>query len=205
MTRSRKRGWSVELIVEPELERRLVARLKAGDAAAFEAVYEAYRPRLFTFLARLSRRRDVAEDLLHETWLRLVASAPRLEDDTSLAAWLFTVARHLFASWCRHRALDSTRVADAPACWPTPAPGESPFEAAARNETGRRLERALARLSLNDRELLLMVVVGGLSPAQAARAVGLAPEALRKRLQRARERLAAAMEADGAVTRAKAG
>ena len=191
--------------MERELERRLVARLKAGDAAAFEAVYEAYRPRLFSFLARLSRRRDVAEDLLHETWLRLVSSAPRLTDDTSLAAWLFTVARHLFASWCRRQALDDTRIADAPASWPAPAPGESPFQAAARSETERRLERALARLSLGDREVLLMVVASGMSPSEAARAVGLAPEALRKRLQRARERLAAEMESEGGVQQGEGG
>jgi RNA polymerase sigma factor (sigma-70 family) len=191
--------------VEREIERRLVIRLRAGDAAAFEAVYEAYRPRLFTFLARLSRRRDVAEELLHETWLRLVASAPRLADDTSVAAWLFTVARHLFASWCRRQALDGTRIADAPASWPAPAPGESPFQAAARSETERRLERALARLPIGDRELLLMVAACGMTPSEVACAVGLAPEALRKRLQRARERLAAEMETGGAFSRAKAG
>jgi RNA polymerase sigma factor (sigma-70 family) len=180
--------------VEPEFERQLVARLKAGDAAAFEAVYEAYRPRLFSFLARLSRRRDVAEDLLDETWLRLVACAARLSDDTCLAAWLFTVARNLHASWRRHRALDEDRIVEAPAVWPDPTPGVSPFDAAARDETERRLERALAGLSLRDREVLLLVTSGGMDADEAARALGLSSAALRKRLQRARERLAAAMD-----------
>ncbi len=184
--------------VERDTERCMVARLKAGNAAAFEAVYDEYRPRLFTFLARLSRRRDVAEDLLDETWLRLVATAPRLADDTCLAAWLFTVARNLFASWCRRRALDDTRISDAPASWPAPAPGESPFEAASRNETERRIERALARLLVRDREVLLLVAVSGLTPAEAAAVLGLPAEALRKRLQRARERLALEMSADTA-------
>jgi RNA polymerase sigma factor (sigma-70 family) len=190
--------------VEREIERRLVARLKAGEEAAFEAVYDAYRPRLFTFLARLSRRRDVAEDLLHETWLRLVACAPRLADDTTLAAWLFTVARNLHASWCRHRALDDTRITDAAATW-SARPGESPFELAARNETERRLEGALARVPLADREVLLLVSQAGLTPAEAAIGLGLAPEAMRKRLQRARERLVKEMAAEGPPARAKAG
>lgn len=182
-----------------------MARLKAGDESAFEAVYEAYRPRLFTFLARLSRRRDVAEDLADETWLRLVTTAPRLSDDTSLAAWLFTVARNVHASWCRHRALDGTRVFDAAAAWPLPPRGESPFETTARNETERRLERALARLSLQDREVVLLTAVAGLAPAEAAVCLGLTPEALRKRLQRARGRLTIEMEAEGAYSRALAG
>jgi RNA polymerase sigma-70 factor (ECF subfamily) len=185
--------------VEHEIERRLVTRLKAGDCAAFEAIYEAYRPRLFSFLVRLSRRRDVAEDLLEETWLRLVARAGYLDDESSPGAWLFTVARNLFRSWCRHRAVDEARISDLTPSWPLPARGETPFEAAARSETERRLETALARLSLGDRELLLLVAEG-FTPAEAAQTLGLAPEALRKRLQRARARLAVEMAApDGAV------
>ena len=191
--------------MERELERGLIARLKAGDPSAFEAIYAAYRPRVFTFLARLSRRRDVAEDLAHETWLRLVTHAHRLADDTSVPAWLFTVARNLHASWRRHRSLDDVRLDEAPACWPPPGPGASPFEVAARNETERRLERALARLPIGDRELLLVIVIGGLSPSEAAGVIGLRPDVLRKRLQRARERLAAELEAEGAFGRLKAG
>jgi RNA polymerase sigma factor (sigma-70 family) len=202
---SRRDGWCVVMNVEREIERRLVARIKAGDAAAFEAVYDAYRPRLYSFLVRLSRRRDVAEDLLDETWLRLVACASRLAEDTCLAAWLFTVARNLHTSWCRHRSLDDTRVADGPASWPAPPAGESPFDLASRNETERRLERALARLPVRDREVLLVVAVGEMTPADAAASLGLSPEAMRKRLQRARQRLAAEMEVEGANTRTKAG
>ncbi|MGE5199433.1 MAG: sigma factor, partial [Rhodospirillaceae bacterium] len=70
--------------MDRECELGLVARLRDGDAAAFDAVYEAYRARLYSFLARLSRSRDVAEDLAEETWLRLVASGGRLRPDTRL-------------------------------------------------------------------------------------------------------------------------
>jgi RNA polymerase sigma factor (sigma-70 family) len=191
--------------VEREIELRLVARLKAGDAGAFEAIYEAYRPRLFSFLVRLSRRRDVAEDLLEETWLRLVMRAGELRDDSCVGAWLFTVARHLFLSWCRHRALDDWRLSELTPSWPAPAAGATPFEAAARNQTERRLEVALAQLSTQDRELLLLVSVEGFTPSEAASTLGLAPEALRKRLQRARERLANAMVAPSQARQAKAG
>jgi RNA polymerase sigma factor (sigma-70 family) len=191
--------------VEREIELRLVARLKAGDAAAFEAIYEAYRPRLFSFLVRLSRRRDVAEDLLEETWLRLVTRAGELRDDSCVGAWLFTVARHLFLSWCRHRALDDWRLSELTPSWPAPAAGETPFEAVARGQTERRLEIALAQLSTHDRELLLLVSVEGFTPSEAASALGLAPEALRKRLQRARDRLADAMEVAARPRHAKAG
>src|SRR5215212_134620 len=93
------------------IELDLVARLKRGDGDAFDEIYAAFHPRLFNFLARLSRRREVAEDLLEETWLRVVTHAPRLRDDTQLAAWLFTIARNLYASYCRSRLLDYDALA----------------------------------------------------------------------------------------------
>ena len=191
--------------MDREIELRLVVRLKAGDPAAFEAIYEAYRPRLFGFLVRLSRRRDVAEDLLEETWLRLVTRCATLTDDARLGPWLFTVARNLYYSWRRSRAVDLSRTSELDPAWPAPESGDSPFEAAARRELERRLEAALARLPLRDRELLLLVGVEGLTPSEAARVCGLPPVTLRARLHRAREKLAAEMGVGLLVPRARAG
>jgi RNA polymerase sigma factor (sigma-70 family) len=191
--------------VEREIELRLVNRLKAGDPAAFEAIYEAYRPRLFSFLARLSRRRDVAEDLLEETWLRLVGRAETLTDDARLGPWLFTVARNLYFSWRRSRALDPSRTTELDPAWPSPDRGDSPFEAAARSELERRVEAALARLPPTDRELLLLVGIEEWTPSEVADGCGLPATTVRARLHRARERLAVEMDARAGVPRAKAG
>jgi len=191
--------------VDREIELRLVVRLKAGDPAAFEAIYEAYRPRLFGFLVRLSRRRDLAEDLLEETWVRLMTRSATLTDDARLGPWLFTVARNLYYSWRRSRAVDTSRTSELDPAWPAPERGDSPFEAAARRELERRVEAALARLPLRDRELLLLVGVEGLTPSEAAGACGVPAVTLRARLHRAREKLAAEMDADRPVPRAKAG
>ncbi len=191
--------------MEREIELRLVARLRSGEPAAFEAVYEAFRPRIFSYLVRLSRRRDVAEDLMEETFLRLVSRATDLRSDTSLAAWLFTVARNLHTSWCRQRALHEDRISELEPSWPAPARGETPFEATARSETERRLELALARLALQDREVILLVAVEGFTPSETASVLGLAPEALRKRLQRARERLTIQLDARTASPQMKVG
>ena len=67
------------------------------------------------------------------------------------------------------------------------------------------MEAALARLPLRDRELLLLVGVEGLTPWEAAGACGVPAVTLRARLHRAREKLAAEMDADRAAPRAKAG
>jgi RNA polymerase sigma-70 factor (ECF subfamily) len=183
-----------------ELE--LVDRLRQGEAEAFDAIYAAFNARLFAFLARLARNRDVAEDLLEETWLRLVAHASSLRADTELAPWLFTVARNLYASYCRSRAIEVTHAAEAIGLWPTIGRGPSPFEATAANELHRRLEAALAQLPLSYREALLLVGVEGLRPAEAAAVCGISPEAMRQRLSRARAALAERMEATNDARRA---
>jgi RNA polymerase sigma-70 factor (ECF subfamily) len=175
--------------VEREIEIALVGRLRDGDAAAFDAVYEEFRARLYSFLARLSRSRDIAEDLAEETWLRLVTSGSRLRPDTRLGPWLFTVARNLYYSYCRSRALDGAASDGLISLWPAGVRRPSPFEETAARELERRIEHGLAALPASHREALLLVGVEGLTPSEAAGVCGLTPEAFRQRLSRARAAL----------------
>ena len=108
-----------------ESELALVARLRAGDPDAFDLVYDGFNTRLFNFLARLSRRREIAEDLLEETWLRLVARAAELRPDTQLGPWLFTVARNLHTSYCRSRMLEDSHAVGLIGLWPSGSPQPS--------------------------------------------------------------------------------
>src|SRR5262249_49451473 len=80
----------------------LLRRLRAGDAAAFDAAYERHAARVYRFLLRLCRNREAAEDVLQETWLKLATRAHELAGDTDLRAWLFTVARNAWVSRARH-------------------------------------------------------------------------------------------------------
>jgi RNA polymerase sigma-70 factor (ECF subfamily) len=180
--------------VDREAELALVEGLRRGDADAFDAVHAAFDARLLTFLVRLSRRRDVAEDLLEETWLRLVAHARRLRPDTRLGAWLFTVARNLHVSYFRSRALEDSAASGLMGLWPVPPERPSPFESTAASELHRHLEQALAVLPDASREVLLLVGVAGLDHADAAEVCGVSPDALRQRLHRARVALSRALE-----------
>lgn len=190
MTRSHFFAWSVVTDVDRDTELALVAALRSGAAHAFDAVYEAYAARLFTFLARLSRRRDMAEDLAEETWLRLIATAHRLRPDTRLAPWLFAVARNLYASACRSRLVEEAYGSALIGLWPAGLARPSPFEEAAAGELQARVERALASLPPLHREVLLLVAVEGFTPAEAAAICGVTADALRQRLSRARAELA---------------
>lgn len=185
MTVSRLRTGGVIVRMERDLEVALVGQLRAGDVSAFDAVYDAYNPRLLSFLLRMTKNRATAEDLLEETWLRLVSGGEGLAADTRLGPWLFTVARNLFLSDCRSKAREQAYTRDLISVWP----GEfsrSPYDSALWSEFEERLEAALAELPPMYREVLLLIGFEGLRPTDAAAVCGIATEALRQRLSRAR-------------------
>ena len=189
--------------MDPAAERSLVERLRAGDTTAFDDLYDVYRPRVFAFLLRLGRSRTVAEDLLDETWLRLVRHAATLRPDTRIGPWLFTVARNLYWSHRRACVIEETRDPDLLALWPSAATWPSPFDLAAAGELERRVEAALSSLSAQHREVLLLVAHEGLTPAEAAVVCGVNAETLRQRLSRARAALAEKLKLMPAAAAAK--
>ena len=176
--------------MDRETELELVRRIRSGDDGAFDAIHAEFNGRLFNFLARLSRRRDVAEDLLDETWLRFVDRAHHIRPDTRLGPFLFTVARNLYFSYCRARLLEDAQPADAIGLWPLGTPCPSPFESTVASETARQIEAAVAALPAAHREAILLVAVEGMKPAEAAAVCGVTPEAMRQRLSRARAAIA---------------
>jgi RNA polymerase sigma-70 factor (ECF subfamily) len=176
--------------MDRDVELELVCRLRTGDPDAFDAVHRAFNGRLYNFLARLSNRPEVAEDLLEETWLRLVKHAGRLRADTRLGPWLCTVARHLHASYCRSRLLEDSHATSLWGLWPQGHREPSPFETLESDRVARRLAAALASLPLAYREALLLVAVEGLRQSEAADICGVTAEAMRQRVSRARALLA---------------
>lgn len=164
-----------------------VSGLRRGDARAFSAVFEALRPRIFAFTLRLSRRRETAEDLTQEAFVRLAKAAPTLASDTRLLALLLTIARNLFRSQRRWEMLDLSRLFLFGSEHDEAVRAHDERAHAAREL--RDLEIAMGTLSVAHREVLLLVGVEGLEPEAAAQVLGIEGDALRQRLSRARRAL----------------
>lgn len=174
-------------------ELRLVTALRKGDETAFQPVYDAFRSSVFTFILRMVRRREIAEELAQEVWMRLAVRAQSLREDTRLEPWLFTVARNLCASYWRTRGIEGLQETEQEELDRLPEHTSSPDRTAESREMLTRMERALARVPLPYREALLLVGVHGVMPAAAAAVCGISPDAMRKRLERARDMLAEEM------------
>ncbi len=166
----------------------LVQRLRRRERAAFRELYARYAQPTFRFLARLTGRREAAEDLHQETWLRVARHQERLWPDSDLGAWIFAIARNTFIS--------SRRQAEAALPGRQPAGDERGDDAAPLDPdpTCLDLERALASLPEAHREIMLLVGVEGLELARAAAVLDLRPDAARQRLSRARAALAQALD-----------
>jgi RNA polymerase sigma-70 factor (ECF subfamily) len=172
-------------------EKPLIDALRRGDESAFDALYAKYRGRVLGFLLRLAGRRDVAEDLFQETWVKLARHAPRLAEDTDLAAWLFRVARNTWVSHRRWSMLDVSRLVALQEEILAPARASGAEERTDAARTVARLEAAIASLPAASREVVLLVGVEGFDQEQAAAILGISYAALRQRLARARVQLAA--------------
>ena len=139
-------------------------------------------PQLQRYLTRLVGNSDAARDLTQDTFLRASrASAP--EDEAAQRAWLFRIARNLALNHLRDR---SRR--------PQAAPESAPGGAAASQETALLVREALAQLSPADREVFLLRESAGLNYGEIADACALTEDAVRARLQRARQALRVMLE-----------
>lgn len=153
--------------------------LRRGDAAAFEEIYAELSAPLFTVILRITRDRELSEDLLQEIFLKLYRSPPG-PDIKKPRAYLFQSARNLALDELRRRTdtLDLDQLPDLP----------QPEE-----DTALRLdlERAFAALAQEERELVVLHLNGGLKFRELARITGTSLGTVLWRYRRAIEKLRA--------------
>ena len=152
----------------------------ASRSARFETVVRAYANDVFRYLFWLCRDRHLAEDLSQETFARAWAAWEDLHDEKALKAWLFTIARNEHARTYERKRLDIDPDAEL---------DEVVARSAADPSLGIDLRRAFGMLPEAYREPLLLQVLGGLSSAEIAAAMGSTEDAVNMRLSRARRTL----------------
>jgi RNA polymerase sigma-70 factor (ECF subfamily) len=158
----------------------LLDRARAGDRAALEQLLREIAPMVDRFARRMCRRED--EDIVQDTLLAVAQHLPAFEGRSSLATWVFTLAR---TACNRHRRREhpSDELGE-PA---SEAP--SPEQLASAGEAAAIIGRALDGLPPEYREVLHLRDVEGLSAAETAQVLGLGEAAVKSRLHRARAAL----------------
>lgn len=168
----------------------------------FEELATTCGPRVLAYLARRTTPRedaaDVYQEVLTTTW-RKVHHAPEVQGEA--LAWMLAIARRTLAN---HRRSTGRRLAATDRLRHELA-ASLPSEGAGGDDRVDEVRSALADLGEDDREVLLLTYWEGLTSEQVAAVVGAGAAATRKRIQRARERLAGALRGHDAGPLAAAG
>lgn len=162
------------------------ALAQQGQRGAFTALVRRYQDRIYRFLLRLTHSPDDARELAQETFLHAYQALPRWTPQARLSTWLFRIARNLAFDWLRR----GKRVAFVPwdedqaASHPDPAPAPDAVLETAQRFQG--LEKALARLPPEHREILLLREIEEMSYEDIAAVLQLNIGTVKSRIARAR-------------------
>ena len=180
-------------------ESTLWAAVLAGDAEAFEAVYDRHVDTVHRLLLRRVGAQE-APDLTAEVFARAWTHRARIEpaESKGVLPWLLGTALNLVRQHEARTATDGRLARTlAQRAFDHADPIADVLDAVDDEAALRRARVALASLSADDQDVLELCVLEGLSTGEAALALGQQPSTVRSRLSRARRRLAAAYEASG--------
>lgn len=149
---------------------------------------------LFRFAVRLCGRRDLADDLVQETFFHAWRSMDKLREESAARAWLFQILRHRWSHAVRTDTRRPRTTAPLDAVGQTAeTDDESPLEQLSRQE---QVQNALAELDERYRMPLLLVFVEGKTCREAAAELGVPLGTVLSRIHRARKAMRTALTDD---------
>ena len=152
---------SAALIEQTQAENLAIARgLKRNDPELLDHLIELYQHRLLRYLLFLTGKREVAEDLFQETWMRVLLRGAQYNGKARFDTWLFTIARNLVIDLSRKRQMASldemSEAGDDERPFEVAIDGPSPHEQFTTREDQAEVAAVLLKLEPNYREVLVL-------------------------------------------------
>lgn len=181
-----------------DADAQLMLRYAAGDAAAFDRLYEHHRGGVWRFIRRSVRDEAATDDVFQDCWSRVIAHRERYRPTARFATWLYRIAHNCCMDHWRQRGRRGKRETadDDAVAGAADTSAHGPLEELQRAEAGERLAAALAGLPEEQRSAFLLYVEGGLTVAEIGEVTGVNPETAKSRLRYATGRLKAALGPD---------
>lgn len=185
-------------------DEQLMLAYKSGDARAFATLVQRHRQPVFNFILRYVGHRQRAEDVLQETWLKVVRSSSEWQPKARFTTWVYTIARNLCVDSARKESFRKTESLDAPTgpdddgralgeTVPDDA-GAGPDRAAHNVRLRPMLERALLALPAEQREVFLLREYQGIGFKEIAEVTGVNENTVKSRMRYALEGLRKRLE-----------
>lgn len=167
----------------------LVARVRAGEGAAFDELVRLHLGRVFAIAYRVLGQRQDAEDVTQEVFLAVLEKIDTYDPARPFAPWLHRVAMNRALNARKARALRRTEAVPES----VRAPGDEPDAAAEKAEERERLARAMLELPERQRHIVRLFDLEGFSSVEIGSMLGMADGTVRWHLHQARERLRRAL------------
>ena len=179
----------------------LITRVRAGDAEAFDVLFERHAPRIRGRVIRIVRESAAADDLVQEVFLRLWTRAEQWEERGTLLSWLLRAATNLSLNYLRSVRRRRTRPLDVPARtddddedtlpgWMVDAASLRPDEALERAESDDAFRGLNDALPDGQREVMRLAAEHEMEITEIADELDIPPGTVKSRLHYARARLA---------------
>jgi RNA polymerase sigma-70 factor (ECF subfamily) len=191
------------MTLRDEADEALMLRYQQGDVAAFELLLTRHRKPVFNFILRFVGSKELAEDLLQETFLRVIKGAANYKQQAKFTTWLYTIARNLCVDQSRrkkhrrHASLDQPMAkSDDSGTLLDVLPGKDmPSDRqAVSQQLHHTLHNAIASLSDPQREVFLMREFLDMPFKQIAEVVGVPENTVKSRMRYALEKLRLELE-----------
>jgi RNA polymerase sigma-70 factor (ECF subfamily) len=192
---------SAERAVAVLIEFELIERARSGDDNAFNQVLQAYRKRILGTIARLIGKPEDVEDVGQEVFLRLYYSLDQLRTPEVFEPWLYRLTVNAAYDYLRRqRRRHESRMSDLSEqqvmMADASAGGKQSQEDARRTRVREQVQSLLDKVSTEDRVLLMLKEVEGLSLKELEKIYKVNENALKVRLFRARQRVLKAYESE---------
>jgi RNA polymerase sigma-70 factor (ECF subfamily) len=178
----------------------LLARFAEGDEFAFHEVVSRYKNSLYMFLKQFLNRRELVEDVFQETFLQLFTSRDSFDPKRPLRPWLFTIAankaKDALRKWQRTAAVPIGTIADSQELSFNEVLNTitsytvTPYEELEKSEIALRVERIIANMPENLREILILAYFNKFSYKQMAQMLSIPIGTVKSRLHTAVGRFA---------------
>lgn len=188
---------------EPEDDAVLVSRAQKGDSRAYDDLVTRHRGRIYAMIRNMIHHEADAWDLAQEVFIKAWHALPRFEAKARFSTWLFRITHNVVYDWTRKRKIESAgelndeifeRDRIDPSASTAPSEAEAPDTSLQHGELRAKIEKALSKLSAEQRECVVLKDVQGLSYKEIADVMGCTLGTVMSRLFYARQKLQALLK-----------
>ena len=160
-------------------------RVKEGNLAELSILFERYHVRLYNFMLRLTFDRSVSQDLTQNLFYRIIKYRHTFREDHSFKSWIYQLARNIHIDFCKQQQKATERYTQVEEYNENLAEEKEGFN----EEEYEKLDRAMARLTPEQKEILVLSRFQGLKYEEISSIRDLSVPAIKVQVHRAIKQL----------------